>query len=383
MSDGDELDEMTRAFEANRHDGNVRPMPHRGPIEPFRVIDPRSWTHPAPPRRWLVPDWIPIGTVTALYGDGGVGKSLLAQQLMTSVALALPWLGLDVAAGKVLGLMCEDDEDELHRRQEAINASLGVEMESLENLRLISRVGEDNVLMTWRERGAAGELTPAFHELRRQCALYRPRLIVLDTMADFFGGDEINRVQVRQFVQGTFGALSREFQAAVLALGHPSVSGISTGSGTAGSTAWNNTVRSRLYFSRLEGEDANPDGRKLARMKANYAPKDADISVSWRDGVFAPDDGQPSTELPEWDVIDAMFDDIKAAWDKGKPWSSSPVTKATGRYWPAYAERRFGLSAKVSARLLIDWLASGHLEVEAVDGKSKQKGLRVVRRLER
>jgi hypothetical protein len=48
------------------------------------LLDPRSWTKPAPPRLWNVPDWVPRGVVTSLYGDGGIGKTLLAQQLDTS-----------------------------------------------------------------------------------------------------------------------------------------------------------------------------------------------------------------------------------------------------------------------------------------------------------
>src|SRR4051812_12717264 len=53
----------------------------------FTLLDPRQWTQPAPDREWIVPDWIPRGLVTALYGDGGVGKSLASMQLMSSVAL--------------------------------------------------------------------------------------------------------------------------------------------------------------------------------------------------------------------------------------------------------------------------------------------------------
>ena len=49
---------------------------------------------PVPERKWIVPDWVPYGVVTGLYGDGGLGKTLLAQQLQTSTALGRRWLGL-------------------------------------------------------------------------------------------------------------------------------------------------------------------------------------------------------------------------------------------------------------------------------------------------
>jgi Cdc6-like AAA superfamily ATPase len=63
----------------------------------FALLDPRQWKEPAKPREWIVPDWIPRGLVTALYGDGGVGKSLLAMQLMSSVALGRPWQSPEAA----------------------------------------------------------------------------------------------------------------------------------------------------------------------------------------------------------------------------------------------------------------------------------------------
>jgi RecA-family ATPase len=72
---------------------------------------------PVPPRRWLVRDWVPMGTVTLLSGDGGVGKSLLALQLATATAAGRAWLGRRLDEhGPALFLTAEDDEAELHRR---------------------------------------------------------------------------------------------------------------------------------------------------------------------------------------------------------------------------------------------------------------------------
>ena len=100
------------------------------------INPPIHWTAPAPLREWLIEEWIPIGYVTGLYGDGGIGKSLIAQQLLTSTSLAMPWLGLNVVGGRAFGFMCEDDASELHRRQEGINRNYGIEMMNLEYLRI-------------------------------------------------------------------------------------------------------------------------------------------------------------------------------------------------------------------------------------------------------
>ncbi len=54
---------------------------------PLATIEPHQ-LHGAdvPERLWIVRDWIPDGAVTMLGGDGGVGKSLLAMQLLTAAS---------------------------------------------------------------------------------------------------------------------------------------------------------------------------------------------------------------------------------------------------------------------------------------------------------
>ena len=109
---------------------------------PPRVICPTIFfgTDP-PPRRWIVRDWIPYGAVTGLYGEGGLGKSLLAQQLQTGTALGTTWLGLPVDQSVSLGVYCEDDEDELRRRQRDINADYRVDLDGLGKMYWMSRLG--------------------------------------------------------------------------------------------------------------------------------------------------------------------------------------------------------------------------------------------------
>ena len=71
------------------------------------------------------------GVVTGLYGDGGVGKTLLALQLQASMALGRKWLGVEVEQGKSLGVYCEDDKDELHRRRDDIADAIDCETDDL------------------------------------------------------------------------------------------------------------------------------------------------------------------------------------------------------------------------------------------------------------
>ena len=83
----------------------------------IEILDPITWQdQPIPERRWLVADLIPMQNVTMLSGDGGVGKSIVALQLMVACAIEHRWLGQQTRPCKVFGLFCEDDADELHRR---------------------------------------------------------------------------------------------------------------------------------------------------------------------------------------------------------------------------------------------------------------------------
>ncbi|MCA3485846.1 MAG: ATPase, partial [Rhodobacter sp.] len=86
--------------------------------------------------------------------------------------------------------------------------------------------------------------------------------------------------------------LAIRHECAVLLLAHPSLAGLSTGTGTSGSTGWNNSVRSRIYLSRIvqEGYEADPDARVLRTLKANYGRTGGEISLRWQGGVFAADE---------------------------------------------------------------------------------------------
>jgi RecA-family ATPase len=99
---------------------------------------------------------------------------------------------------------------------------------------------------------------------------------------------KIKRNQVRQFVSA-LRALAIQIDCAVLLLSHPSLTGMNTGSGLSGSTAWNNSVRSRLYLT--SGGEDDPDARVLSIKKANYGPAGASVGVRWQNGVYVLDGG--------------------------------------------------------------------------------------------
>lgn len=285
-------------------------------------------TAPPPPREWAVRDWLPRGTVTSLFGGGGIGKSLFVQQLATCIANGVQVLGQPVTMGPVLAFLCEDDNDEIRRRQAAILAHLGRSPAySAAGLHIEGRAGLDNVMVTF---GADRKPTPgAFLALlSRECERIRPVALILDNIAQLFGGLENDRHQVTVFANILTG-LARRFHCAVLLVGHVAKL---QGSEYSGSTAWEAAVRTRLWMERRD------DGLiELHRRKANYAGQGS-VLIEYRHGALVEvnqdDNAAASLTLAqaERDVF-AALDTLTA-----RQVSTSQVPTAT-TYLPRLAER--------------------------------------------
>ncbi len=270
--------------------------PHRSPKaanDNLPLVNPADWHgKPVPTREWFLDGLVPRRQVTILNGDGGVGKSLLALQIAAASALGCETIGSQPMAGRVIYLGAEDEADEFHRRLAAITYEHQRVLSDLEDFRLIPMAGRDALLAVPDKTGVM-QPTENMMRLVDRLIEFRPGFVVLDTSADLFGGDEIKRNHVRQFI-GMLRKLAIDLDMAVLLLSHPSVAGIQTGTGSSGSTAWNNSVRSRLYLTTSTGDGADPDVRILTTMKSNYGKKGGEIRMRWQEGAFVLDDGKPS-----------------------------------------------------------------------------------------
>jgi len=200
---------------------------------------------PVPLRRWMVPDLIPDRTVTMIGGDGGDGKTTLMLQLAAAAACGKPWLGYNVEQGPNLFVSAEDDLDELHRRVAAIAMSLGVALAALADFHCVPLAGRDAVMGAPQGRAGLVAATAVFRGLIALVEKIQPRLVVMDALADVFGGEENARAQARQFI-GLLRGLAIDHDLAVVIVAHPSLTGMATGSGSSGSTAWSNSVTKRV-----------------------------------------------------------------------------------------------------------------------------------------
>jgi RecA-family ATPase len=302
--------------------------PAMAPPAPLATISAASLAGlEVPVREFLVDGMIPLRTPCLLSGDGGVGKTLAALQMAISVSTGAPWLGKEVIQGPCIFITAEDEMDEVHRRLFDICEGEKIDIANLADLHLCSLAGMDAVLGQADGRTNAVTITRLFSAVRAKVAAVRPALLILDTLADLFSGDENNRMQARQFI-GHLRSFCTEYGTTVVLLAHPSLSGLASGSGTSGSTAWNNSVRSRLFLRRPypdpRGEEAvDPNLRVLETMKANYGKVGQSIELRWIAGRLVAED-QP--ELPSaHDIDDIILAVLKTALKLGRKTTVSKI----------------------------------------------------------
>ncbi|WP_441259623.1 AAA family ATPase [Bradyrhizobium sp. 521_C7_N1_3] len=330
-------------------------IPALGQAEPLAALDISNWDNEEVPQRdWAVRNRIPRRAVTLLSGEGGVGKSILTLQLCCAHVLGRDWFGSMPEPGPAIYLDAEDDEAELHFRLEAIRDHLGVTFRELDDgcLNLMSLAGKDAVLGV---PDRAGIIRPSelFEELMRTATNIKPVLIVLNSAADLFAGNENSRSEVRQFV-GLLRRLGIASGAAVLLTSHPSLTGLSTGSGLSGSTGWTNSVRSRLFFKTSETDDGGKsDQRELIVRKNNYGPTGETVRMVWRNGLFVPLSAPSSIERAIAEhKIDDLFMGLLARFSH----EGRKVSDKTGtNYAPAkFAAEPEAKTAKCSKEALAD-----------------------------
>jgi hypothetical protein len=267
----------------------VKPPAKPDPPEKRKPLDwPLLAGQEPPVRRWAQKGWFGFGHTTLLVGAGGIGKTLLSQQLGSCLALGRVFVDETPGPLKVLMWACEDDHDELWRRQIAIAKWQDCGLEAFaENLVIVPRHGLENALVGMD----FGKVTfsPLLEELKEQAADLGADVVILDNVAQLYGANENDRHSVTVFLNALAGALPGR---AILLLAHPARS---AGSEFSGSSAWENTARTRLYLGaklpgeKQDGDEATSDDvRYLARRKSNYSNRDW-RKFNYRDGVLVPE----------------------------------------------------------------------------------------------
>lgn len=288
-----EMDRLEREARAQDYSPNLGNGPHKrernssAPKEPrsLPIINMAAWEGQPPARKSFWGDWLPASQTTMLTGPGGVGKSLFDQCLLTAIALGLPFLGMQTIQRNTLYVTCEDDADELWRRQDAINFVFGISRADLiGKLHLCSLMGETDTALATFEDGVRLVRTNRWHDLEHTVTSLNIGVYAFDNATDAMAGDLNDLHQVAEFVNLLTG-LAKLMGGAAMILHHPNKSG----DDWLGSVAWHNKVRSRLIIEHGD-ENGDPDVRTIKNPKANYGPQGGRIAFRWHEGAFVRDE---------------------------------------------------------------------------------------------
>jgi len=235
-------------------------------------------TEPPPPR-FIVANWMPQGEVTLLSGHGGTGKSMMVLYLAVCIARGHPWYGIPTERRRVLYLSLEDPKPILHWRLSRI-CDLEVSIADLhESLHLFDWSDSAAPMMIRTRDGA--QLTDVYERLRKCIEESKADVIIIDGGSDAFGGNENDRAEVRAFVRAVRRLIPPDGAALILAhVDKATAKAGESSQGYSGSTAWNNSVRSRWF---LRSDD---DGGMLIELqRIRDAASGAQIRLRWNDSA--------------------------------------------------------------------------------------------------
>jgi hypothetical protein len=215
---------------------------------------------------WLWHPYIPLGKVTCLEGDPGLGKSYLLLALAAAISKGsdLPDT-LDMEPGKCLLISAEDGlADTIRPRLDALGADM-------------------NRIFAFVTPPIADQ--HGLQMLEQRIVEHTPRLVTIDPLMAFMGGRiDINKANQTRQVLAALASIAEKYRCAIVVLRHITKGGsdraIYRGIGSIDITA---ACRSVLLVGVAPG-DGNK--RVLAHIKSNLAPSGRAQAFQIRDGRF-------------------------------------------------------------------------------------------------
>src|SRR5439155_11406958 len=185
-------------------------------------------------------------------------------------------------------------------------------------LQVLPLLGKDATLCAVTKGGKV-EVTALYQQIYQAAGDIKPKNISIDTLSRAFAGNEIDRVQVYTFAMH-MQALAMVANGSVTILSHPSLQGISSGSGISGSTAWHGAFRFRQFLQGVKpdaGEQPDDDLRQLEFKKNQYGPKCETIVLRYQRGLYLPKPGVgPLEKLAQEQKDDELFLTLHAQFEK-------------------------------------------------------------------
>jgi DNA polymerase len=352
-----------------------------GPARPpFQWLNMSRWdSEPVPERKWAIHDRVPLNQAGLCSGEGGVGKSIVELMKDVATVMGLEWYGVVPMRGPAFYIGGEDDEDEVHIRLADIANYHGISFDELvrNGLHVKCMLGQDMTLCAPMGKSGRVEVTNFYRELYEQAGDLKPKNISIDTLTRAFAGSEIDRVQVYAFAMH-MQALAMVAGGAVTVLSHPSLQGMSSGSGLSGSTAWHGAFRFRQYLVAAKpeaGELPDPNIRELQFKKTQYAAIGESIVVEYRNGLFLPVGGISLDQAARAATAEEVFIRLLRRFSESNRWVSVSrcQTYAPSLFAQEAEARQAGLKAKDLVEAMRRLFSTNKIENKAHGPASKQR----------
>lgn len=251
------------------------------PVKPGEIA-PMDWAtleHSEPePTNWRVDGWLPERTVTLLAANGGVGKSNLSLQMGVALAQGLEFLGLQTKPSRVLVISGEDEARTVHFRVANICKDLGVSVSELDGSMIVYDMTQTDCVL-WRD----GAATDRMQWLADAVVRHKADAVVIDNASDVFADNENDRTAVRGFMR-CLNMIAGHTSCAMLLLAHVDKASVRAGAGLdsnstfSGSTAWNNSARSRWAMVREDNAVV------IRHEKCNLGPLQEELRLEFDTG---------------------------------------------------------------------------------------------------
>lgn len=253
----------------------ARPIDETAP----RLISRRLCDVTPEPLEWLWPNRVPLGKVTLLAGDPGLGKSFLTCDMASRVSRGIAWPDNATLqpAGSVVILNCEDGlADTILPRLEKAGADLS-KIVAIEGVHFFDQKSNET-----RQRGfsLAADVPRLADELAK---LSDARLVVIDPVSAYLGEtDSHKNAEVRGLLAPLVDLANRHRVAVVL------VNHLSKNAGTkavyrsTGSVAFVGIARAVWYVAK---DTENESRRLIFPVKLNLTPESTGLAYCIDDGA--------------------------------------------------------------------------------------------------
>jgi len=328
---------------------------------------------PDPPE-YIEPNFLGPGNFGLIAGPPKSQKSFLLTEMLVACATGGSFLGGAFTVPKPLKVFYLQAEmgRKLLKKRFKMRTFLTPEQKAM--------LGQ-NLIVTERFHMLLDEAGVAMAaEIIRERFPDGPDIIAIDPLANLFDGESEDKApEVMAFLTQRVDALRRMVNptAAILMVHHSSKKNVDDMNrdpfvAIRGSGALRGYYDTGIVIFRKSEE--GPERRVFFECRNGESPEPVTISLNDR-GTFDVVDTSSAGLSPS--MAQVILDEIRAAWNAGKPLSNATQTRKEGRHVGRRMAALHGMVSEAVDALVQQWLDNGTVGLEIVDKKTKMKGLKV------